>query len=94
MKTLKTYLPHFTLVVTSYILLASVGLAAPTVVELSSNPETLEIQGQAAGQELGGTGLGISRTLTTGDLNGDGIGDLVVGSNTLDAPGLNAAGRC
>lgn len=87
MKTLKTHLPHFTIVVASCVLFASVGLAAPTVVELSSNPETLEIQGQAAGQELGGTGLGISRTLTTGDLNGDGIGDLVIATPNYGTTG-------
>lgn len=66
--------------------------ADPVIVELASNPETVEFQGAATKYKLGSSGVDISRTLATGDLNGDGIGDLVVGSSNFSPGGLTYAG--
>ncbi len=54
--------------------------AAPVIYDLASASTSFEVAGSSANQELAGTGNGVSRSIITGDLNADGINDLVVAS--------------
>ena len=61
------------------------GPGLPATIDLSTTTADLTVYGGAAGDSLG-------RSITTGDLNGDDIDDLLIGAYQADSPGASRTG--
>ena len=64
-----------------FLLVPASLVSALTEIALSTNPELLEFRGGASSDHLGCDASTSTSTLAAGDLNGDGINDIIIASN-------------
>ncbi len=64
-----------------FLVAQALSLPALTEIALSSNPELLEFRGGASSDHLGCNAATSTSTLAAGDLNGDGINDIIIASD-------------
>lgn len=68
--------------------------AADRVISVSQldGADGFRLEGQQAGNSLGGLGRSRDDALDTGDINGDGLDDIIVGNSTYTSPGRTDSG--